>query len=132
MAEEDTPRPLTKIVCAYDLGALPTWWVMVHRSIKTRLERAGARVRVELTPLSSFPQDADLVVIPAELAVAAVAVAPNVECFAIGKEDHGGGVARLLEHLAQDARFEMSEPSELTTEDAKPIISRWVGSERID
>jgi hypothetical protein len=130
MTSEPSPTPLRKIVCAYDLGALPTWWVLVHGSMKTRLHRAGARVRVELIPLSSLPSDADLIVVAPNFLPVAQAAAPETECLPITEEDHGGQVVRLLNRLRAEGRIEAVDLTSVG--EAEPKITRWVGYERTD
>jgi hypothetical protein len=103
---------------------------MVHRTIKTRLERAGAEVRVDVLPLSALPLDVDLIVVARELLPAARTAAPDAECATIAPEDYAGEAFRLLARLRDDQRFAMRDPSELTS--AEPIVARWVGYERAD
>jgi len=130
MTGDQTRPKLKRIVCAYDLGALPTWWLMVHRSIKTRLERAGAGVRVDVLPLSALPADVDLIVVAPELLPAARDAAAETECVTIAPENYAGEAFRLLTRLRDEERFEMKDPAELTADE--PIIARWVGYERAD
>ena len=107
MAGEQPPisRRVRRIVCGYDLGALPTWWLMVHRRIKTGVERLGLRVSVDLTPLSGLPQDVDLIVVAPELASIARERAPQADCVSIGSKQYPGAVIELLSRLGNEQQY---------------------------
>lgn len=122
---------MRRIVCAYDLGALPTWWLQVHRWIKTRLEREAPQVKVDLTPLRSVPADTDLVVVPPELFDAASTSAPDAECVYITPTDYPAQVTKLLARLRAEGRFE-TEPTGAAEELPSPKIVKYVGYERVD
>ncbi|MBI4495036.1 MAG: hypothetical protein HY690_19860 [Chloroflexi bacterium] len=127
------PRGLKRIVCGYTLGALPAWWLMVHRRLKTSAERQGLQLKVELAPLSALPEAVDLLVVPPELAAAARAQAPRAEVVTIGEDQYPGGVIELAARVADAARYRV-ERSEGTAPGSppQPRIVRYVGYERVD
>lgn len=123
---------IRRIVCAYDLDALPTWWLMVHRWIKTRLEQADARVKVDLTPLTSLPAQVDLVVVAPQLLDSARTRAPHVECVAISSEDYPRQIVDLLARLRAEGRLETSEAVPAAEDESVPRIVRYIGYERVE
>lgn len=126
-------RAVRRLVCAYELGALPTWWLMVHRRLKASAERQGWRVKVDLVPLSSLPQEVDMLVVPRELAPMARARAPEAEVVPIGPDEYPRGVLELVDRLADASRYRI-ERVEPRGPDAppEPRIVRYVGYERAD
>lgn len=101
------PRAVRRIACGYDLSALPAWWLMVHRRIKTAVERQGLRVKVDLAPLSALPPEVDLVIVPPELASTARERAPQAECVSIGSQQYPGAVIELLSRLGDEQRYQV-------------------------
>lgn len=127
-----SPPPLRRIVCAYDLGALPVWWLQVHRWIKTRLEQARARTKVDLAPLTSLPADVDLIVVAPDLLDSARARAPQIECVAIAAEDYPRQIVALLAQLQAEGRLAADAGAASAEEELVPRIVRYIGYERVD
>ena len=107
---------------------LPTWWLMVHRWFKTRLEQEGSRLSVEMAPLSALPPDTDLIVVPPELVRQARGRAPQVECASVTSNDYPRQVVELLARLRSEGRYTTSAPED----EGAPTIVRYVGYERAD
>lgn len=130
MSEPDPAPPRRRIVCGYDREVLPGWWLQVHRWVKTRLEREGALVRVDLLPVSDLPSEVDLLIVAPEVLRGAREHAPGVECVAITPDDYPRQVVEILAHLRDRGWYVAEEPS--ASEAPKPRIVRHVGYERVE
>lgn len=119
-----------RIVCAYDIELLPTWWLQVHRIARARLERERALARVDLLPLTALPDVVDLLLVPPDALPGAREYAPDVECVAITSDDYPRQVVEILGHLRSRGWYAVQE----STEDAppQPKIVRLMGYEKID
>ena len=62
------PRLVRRIACGYAPGRLPGEWLQTWRRLASSLERAGLDVRATLDPLDELPADADVLLLPPELA----------------------------------------------------------------
>ena len=122
--------PSRRMVCGYEIELLPTWWLQVHRFFKTRLEREGALVKVDLLPLSNLPPDVDLLIVPPDALAAAREHAPHVECVAITAEDYPKQVAEILAHLRGRGWYAVRESAQM--DQPQPKIVRHLGYEKID
>ena len=127
---ELAPRVARRIVCGYQRELLPTWWLQVHRWVKTRLERERALVQVDLLPVSDLPADVDLLIVAPEVLHGARENAPSVECVAITPDDYPRQVTEILARLRDRGWYAVEDPS--VSEVPKPRIVRHVGYERVD
>ncbi len=127
--EELAPRVTRRIVCGYERELLPTWWLQVHRWVKTRLEREGALVQVDLLPVSDLPPDVDLLIVAPEVLHGARESAPGVECVAITADDYPRQVVEVLAHLRDRGWYKVKDPT--VSEAPKPRIVRHIGYERV-
>lgn len=79
MAESAGGAGVRRIVCGYRDGELPGRWLQVYRRLSGTLDRARLPVRAGLAPLGAVPPDAGILIVPADLAAEAAALAGRAE-----------------------------------------------------
>ena len=129
MNDEQTANQTRRIVCAYDIEVLPTWWLQVHRWIKTRLEREQALVKVDLIPISTLPEGVDLLVVPPDVAAAAREQAPQTECLVVTADDYPKQIVELLDRLRNQGWYQIEVPAPEGDRVGKTV--KHLGYERI-
>lgn len=93
------PRLVRTVVCAYALDALPVSWLQVFRRFEHAMGKAGLAVRVRLHPLEDLPESFDVLVIPPELRIRAMAAAHGAKVIVTTRESAAGAATELLAEI---------------------------------
>ena len=135
------PRVVRRIVWGYAVGVLPVPWLMGYKRLKALLERERLAIRVDLLPLTSLPDEVDLLFVPDELAEDAGAAAPAARVIALGGRPQHAVFQSLVEQLraGTELRPPPSAPPEQAADDVaaeqsrpRGTIVRYQGWQRID
>ncbi|MDE3077818.1 MAG: hypothetical protein KGJ86_20545 [Chloroflexota bacterium] len=116
-------RLLRTVVCSYQLGELPTSWLIVFHRLERALQRAGYRVWVRLAPLERLPAEPfEILVVPTELRQAAEASGTGAEVIGLDPPSAAAAIEAFLARFGPegDLSAEALEPDE-------PVIARYRG-----
>lgn len=124
-------RLVRRIVFGYSYDAFPGLLIVACNQLKRKLERAGFAVKIGTEPLSSLPDDTDIVFVPQELEREARQAAPQCRIEVLDE---------LLNHPSYNELVDqIVDGSEWTAASAPPpadpsagTIQTYRGSLRID
>ena len=139
MDDQETPsaRLVKKIVVAYELSALPPALIRSFVVLRRKVERAGFKIKVLMSPLSQLPPDIDVLFVPAEMQQVAQQAAPEVTCVLPfdATASHQAIFDKLLQQLQTGNEFYALCLEEKGDQDdageQRGIMMRYRGHEKI-